>query len=55
MAKDNFAKVSPDLRSNILAYYSDLNRPIETKKDADEWKELLANLEALQKQAQAAP
>src|SRR5258708_2967253 len=49
LAKDNFAGMNPALRANILDYYSDTTRPIETKRHEDDWKELQANLEALRK------
>jgi hypothetical protein len=47
LAKRGFADVSPGLRANILNFYSDPARPIETKKHAEQWKETLGNLELL--------
>ncbi len=47
LARDGFAQVSPSLRSNILDFYVDLSRPIETKKHKEEWKETLADLQLL--------
>ena len=45
LAKKDFATVSPELKYNILEYYSDLSRPIETKKHKHEWQATLHNLE----------
>jgi hypothetical protein len=47
LAKNNFSQMPPSLRADILNFYSDLSRPIETKKHKDQWKETLANLELL--------
>ena len=47
LAETNFAQVSPALRSNVLSFYSDLSRPVETKKHKDEWKKTLQALAAL--------
>ena len=59
LAKNNYAQVSPDLRANLLGFYSDIDRPIETKRHKKEWREVLRNLDALKKhdgsQAQGAP
>lgn len=42
-----FDRTTPELRANILDFYSDLSVPIETKKDADDWKKVLAELDQL--------
>ena len=42
-----FNLTSPQLRGNILDFYSDLALPIETKKDASRWQEVLADLDKL--------
>jgi hypothetical protein len=42
-----FNRTSPDLRANILDFYSDLSAPIDTKSDAAHWREVLAALEQL--------
>ncbi|HLJ27048.1 MAG TPA: zinc dependent phospholipase C family protein [Candidatus Angelobacter sp.] len=47
LARGGLVQVSPSLRSNILDFYVDLSRPIETKKHKKEWKETLANLQLL--------
>jgi hypothetical protein len=36
--------ISPELRSNILQYYANLNASIATKKDSKAWRKLLAQL-----------
>ncbi|HEY9232166.1 MAG TPA: hypothetical protein VIS78_08465, partial [Blastocatellia bacterium] len=47
LAKHNFENAGPDLRRNLLAFYSDLNAPIATKRDKDEWRETLRALDQL--------
>ena len=47
LAGNKFEDVPPDLRRNILAFYSDLNAPIATKKDKDEWRNTLRALDKL--------
>jgi Zinc dependent phospholipase C len=44
LSKKPAAPMPPELRSNILQYYSNLNAPIETKKDRKAWRQLLAEL-----------
>ena len=51
LAKDDYAQVTPALRANLLDFYNDLDRPIETKRHKDAWNEVLRSLEALKKQA----
>ncbi|MFL6213918.1 MAG: zinc dependent phospholipase C family protein [Blastocatellia bacterium] len=46
-AKHNFENTSPELRGNILAFYKDLNAPIATKRDKDEWRDTLRALDQL--------
>ena len=43
-----FDQTSPQLRDNILAFYSDKSLPIETKTDPVRWRAVLANLSALE-------
>jgi hypothetical protein len=45
--------IPADLRQNILAFYSNLNAPIATKKDKKAWRKLLAELARLQHQPAA--
>jgi len=47
LAEHKFDLTSPDLRENILNFYSDLSHPFETKKDAAKWQSVLASLEQL--------
>jgi hypothetical protein len=43
-----FDQTSPQLRDNILAFYSDKSLPIETKTDPVRWQAVLTNLSALE-------
>jgi uncharacterized protein (DUF433 family) len=47
LAGRKFDRTTPELRDNILDFYSDLSASIKTKKDQDDWKEVLAQLEQL--------
>ena len=47
LAKRKFDLTSPDLRDNILNFYSDLTLPLETKKDSTRWQSVLASLDQL--------
>jgi Zinc dependent phospholipase C len=47
LAKRQFDRTSPDLRDNILAFYSDLSAPLETKKDLARWQSVLTDLDQL--------
>jgi hypothetical protein len=49
LAENDYAQVSPDLRANLLGFYSDIDRPIETKRHKREWNEVLRNLDTLKK------
>ncbi len=42
-----FDRTSPELRDNILQFYSDLSLPIETKKDTGDWQNVLTELDQL--------
>jgi hypothetical protein len=44
LAERKFDLTSPDLRDDILQFYSDLSAPIETKKDKDRWQSMLTSL-----------
>jgi hypothetical protein len=39
--------ISPELRANILSFYSDLNAPFADKNDARAWQKILSELNAL--------
>ncbi|MEP7270682.1 MAG: zinc dependent phospholipase C family protein [Acidobacteriota bacterium] len=47
LADEKFQGVTPAMRANILAFYNDLDAPLETKKDRDEWKKTLQALTEL--------
>ena len=47
--------VSDDLRANILAFYADLNAPLDTKSDAKNWTKLLHELDSLKSPQPADP
>ena len=42
-----YAELSPELRTNILAFYVDLGLPISTKKDESDWARLQDELNRL--------
>jgi len=42
-----FDRTSPELRANILDFYSDLTALLETKKDQGDWKSVLSQLDDL--------
>jgi hypothetical protein len=42
-----FDRTSPELRDNILNFYSDLSAPIETRKDPAHWQSVLSSLDQL--------
>jgi hypothetical protein len=48
-----FDLTSPELRDNILQFYSDLSVPIETKKDGVRWQAVLTELDQLKAVAPA--
>jgi hypothetical protein len=47
VAGRKFDLTTPDLRDNIMAFYSDLSIPIETKKNPGDWQNLLTELDQL--------
>jgi hypothetical protein len=47
LAGRKFDLTSPDLRENILNFYSDLSLPLETKKDSTRWQSTLTALDQL--------
>jgi len=54
LSERKFDLTSPELRANILDFYSDLSAPIETKKDEGRWRGLLTTLDQLKSAAPAA-
>ena len=47
LSEHKFNGITPDLRDNILHFYSDLSAPISTKKDKVKWQKVLSSLEDL--------
>jgi len=47
LAEQKFALATPELRVNLLQFYSDLSLPIETKKDETKWRNVLTALAQL--------
>jgi hypothetical protein len=47
LSNRKFDLTSPELRANILKFYSDLSVPIETKKDGVRWQSVLTDLDQL--------
>jgi len=47
LTERKFDLTSPELRENILSFYSDLSLPLETKKDPTRWQSVLASLDQL--------
>jgi hypothetical protein len=47
LSERKFALASPELRDNILQFYSDLSMPIETRKDQPRWQGVLTALDQL--------
>ncbi|HET9180753.1 MAG TPA: zinc dependent phospholipase C family protein [Candidatus Angelobacter sp.] len=47
LARADFANAPPELRQNILSFYSDLNQPFETRRHKSEWAHLVEDLNQL--------
>jgi hypothetical protein len=47
LSEHKFDRTSPELRQNVLEFYSDLSAPIDTKKDKARWQNVLSSLEQL--------
>jgi hypothetical protein len=47
LEKSKFERANAELRQNIVGFYSNLNAPIATKQDPDDWRKTLAALERL--------
>jgi hypothetical protein len=47
LAGHNFDQITPELRTDILSFYSDPNAPIATKKKPEDWKKTADELEKL--------
>ena len=44
LVQKNFTQLTPELKTNILAFYADPNAPIATKRNKKAWQKTLANL-----------
>lgn len=51
LSQDDFATSTPALRSNVLAFFSDLNAPFHTKKNRKSWAKTERQLEQLKGEA----
>ena len=47
LATHKFDRTTPDLRADILRFYSDPSAPINTKRDNDDWQDVLKSLDQL--------
>jgi hypothetical protein len=47
LAKRNFAGLTPDLRAELLQFYSDPNAPYATKRKPKDWNKVQVALEQL--------
>jgi hypothetical protein len=55
LAEHNFDQITPDLRANILAFYSDPSAPIATKKKPADWQKTESEVEKLRALPETAP
>jgi hypothetical protein len=55
LADNKFEGVTSDVRENILAFYANLDAPIATKRDKDDWRKTLRAIEALKMTEARAP
>ena len=55
LAGHNFDRITPELRSNISAFYSDPNAPLATKTNPEDWKKTMDELEKLRALPDSAP
>jgi hypothetical protein len=51
LSSRKFDRTTPELRANILDFYSDLSASIDTKKDQNGWKNVLTELDQLKSAA----
>jgi hypothetical protein len=47
LSQEKFSTVTPAMRANIMDFYSNVDLPIDTKKDKDDWKKTLRELDQL--------
>lgn len=50
-SKREFANMTPELRQNLLSFYGNLNAPIATRKNTDDWQKTLRALDRLKASA----
>jgi hypothetical protein len=55
LAEHNFDQITPDLRANILTFYSDPSAPIATKKKPADWQKTESEVEKLRALPETAP
>jgi hypothetical protein len=55
LSDKNADRMPPSLRQNVLQFYSDLNAPIATKKNAKAWQKLQEQLDKLRAQSSGQP
>jgi hypothetical protein len=55
LAGHNFDQITPELRANILAFYSDPNAPIATKKKPEAWQKTEGEIDKLRALPDSAP
>ena len=55
LQKNDFATVSPAVKTALLAYYADLNAPFATKKDKKEWAKVVREVDQLKASQGAGP
>jgi hypothetical protein len=55
LQKNDFATVSPAVKTALLAYYADLNAPFATKKDKKEWAKVVREIDQLKATQAAGP
>jgi hypothetical protein len=55
LAGRNFDQITPELRTNILKFYSDPNAPIATKKKPADWEKTQDELSKLRALPNPAP
>jgi len=55
LSQHNFDQITPELRGNILAFYSDPGAPVATKKKDKDWQKTQAEVEKLRALPETAP
>jgi hypothetical protein len=55
LARHNFDQITPDLRSNILAFYSDPSASVATRKKPEDWKKTVDELDKLRALPESVP